>query len=37
MCVGVGSFADPEDAQGLAHFLGRFHCLLDYHLLLPLW
>jgi hypothetical protein len=22
MCVGMGSFADPEKAQGLAHFLG---------------
>jgi nardilysin len=21
MCVGVGSFSDPPDAQGLAHFL----------------
>jgi hypothetical protein len=24
MCVGVGSFSDPKDAQGLAHFLGKF-------------
>lgn len=23
MCVGVGSMADPEDAPGLAHFLGE--------------
>lgn len=22
MCVGMGSFADPYEAQGLAHFLG---------------
>jgi secreted Zn-dependent insulinase-like peptidase len=22
MCVGMGSFADPPKAQGLAHFLG---------------
>lgn len=22
MCVGIGSFADPNEAQGLAHFLG---------------
>lgn len=22
MCVGIGSFSDPNEAQGLAHFLG---------------
>lgn len=22
MCVGIGSFSDPYEAQGLAHFLG---------------
>lgn len=22
MCVGMGSFSDPDEAQGLAHFLG---------------
>jgi len=22
MCVGMGSFSDPNEAQGLAHFLG---------------
>lgn len=22
MCVGMGSFSDPSEAQGLAHFLG---------------
>lgn len=22
MCVGIGSFSDPFEAQGLAHFLG---------------
>lgn len=22
MCVGIGSFSDPPEAQGLAHFLG---------------
>ena len=22
MCVGMGSFSDPFEAQGLAHFLG---------------
>lgn len=22
MCVGTGSFSDPNEAQGLAHFLG---------------
>lgn len=22
MCVGMGSFLDPYEAQGLAHFLG---------------
>lgn len=27
MCVGVGSFSDPIDAQGLAHFLGM--CLMN--------
>ena len=27
MCVGVGSFSDPADAQGMAHFLGE--CLLN--------
>jgi hypothetical protein len=24
MCVGVGSFSDPMEAQGLAHFLGQW-------------
>ena len=24
MCVGMGSFSDPSEAQGLAHFLGLF-------------
>ena len=24
MCVGIGSFSDPFEAQGLAHFLGLF-------------
>jgi hypothetical protein len=28
MCVGMGSFSDPFEAQGLAHFLG----LIIYHL-----
>lgn len=28
MCVGVGSFSDPQDAQGLAHFLGKWMTLL---------
>lgn len=33
MCVGIGSFADPYEAQGLAHFLG-FQDLLFFLLLL---
>lgn len=24
LCVDVGSFSDPRDVQGLAHFLGRY-------------
>lgn len=24
LCVGVGSFSDPRDIQGLAHFLGKW-------------
>lgn len=28
VCVNVGSFADPQDAQGLAHFLGGCIILL---------
>lgn len=32
MCVGVGSFSDPADAQGLAHFLGMFLTNLRYWL-----
>ncbi|CAB4282046.1 unnamed protein product [Prunus armeniaca] len=25
MCVGIGSFSDPIEAQGLAHFLEHIH------------
>ena len=25
LAVGVGSFSDPKDAQGLAHFLGQLN------------
>lgn len=28
MCVGMGSFSDPFEAQGLAHFLGELVALL---------
>jgi hypothetical protein len=38
MCVGVGSFSDPMEAQGLAHFLGQWRPAMSYQLaiLLPL-
>lgn len=28
LCVDVGSFSDPRDVQGLAHFLGKINNLL---------
>lgn len=28
LCVDVGSFSDPRDVQGLAHFLGKINCHL---------
>ena len=35
MCVGMGSFRDPLEAQGLAHFLGMFWsyytCISELH------
>lgn len=24
LCIGVGSFSDPKDIQGMAHFLGNY-------------
>lgn len=30
LCVDVGSFSDPRDVQGLAHFLGK-HCFTHFN------
>lgn len=31
LCVGVGSFADPDDLPGLAHFLEHSKIFVKYH------
>lgn len=31
LCVGVGSFADPDDLPGLAHFLEHSKIFIKYH------
>lgn len=28
LCVGVGSFSDPKDVQGLAHFLEHSNAVI---------
>lgn len=33
LCVGVGSFSDPKDVQGLAHFLEHSKAVFDWILL----
>ena len=34
MCVGIGSFSDPYEAQGLAHFLGYFSQFFAFELII---
>lgn len=31
LCVGVGSFADPDDLPGLAHFLEHSKIFVKYY------
>ena len=36
LCIGVGSFSDPDDVQGLAHFLEHSNGIFDWLQLIAL-